>query len=696
MAGGDIFGIGTSGLLTSQRQLATTSHNISNVNTDGYSRQRAEQEARKPQYLGNGYIGTGVDVQTTVRLANEFLEEQIRNANSQYGRYDAYLELSSQLDNILANPDSGLTPTLESFFNALQEANDNPSSTPARQVLLTEANTLASRFKLLDDRFIQLNDQVNQQLVDLTQEVTDAARSIAKLNAEIVQKIGAGQGDMPNDLIDQREVLIKKIAENIDVHVVYQDDGAANLFIGSGQTLVIGTIASTLSTQQNQYNALDLDIMLSQGVGSVNITNQVTGGELQGVIEFKQEVLEESRRALGRIAMALSEEMNTQHRLGMTLQGTSSPFPLGGDFFTDLTVPIPALPGQIGTGNFEFNITDTRVLTTSDYRLDYDCVNYRLTRLSDNKQFTSATLNGAGSLNALIDPLDPNFVAGPTADPQGFNINELVAPVAGESFLIRPTFDATANFGVTVNNVLDIALASPLVSRHGNDTDLAIPGTTGSAINSGTGDITLPSITSLNNIPMAGNTVNTFNATLTFVNPNAGGNPGFDMTSSVGILNGVSLDYDPTTDFGGKTFVFDGTGGLPDFGGMSFRISGQPNLNDVFVIENNTDPFDDNRNGLLMSQLQTTKTLENSSTDFQSGYGIIVSNVGTKTHSAEVDLKAQLTLSEQARADRESYSGVNLDEEAANLLKFQQAYQASARVISVADEMFQTLIGAVS
>ncbi len=248
-----IFGIGTSGLLTAQRQLATASHNISNVNTEGYSRQRAEQAARQPQYSGSGYIGTGIDVQNTVRLANEFLEEQIRNANSQYGQFDAYLSLSKQIDNILANPDSGLTPTLESFFSALQEANDNPSSTPSRQVLLTEANTMADRFKLLDDRFTELNGQVNQSLVDVTQTITDAADSIAKMNADIVQKIGAGQGRMPNDLLDQREVLIKEIAEKIDVSVVYQDDGSANLFIGSGQSLVIGGVASTLSTQQNRY-----------------------------------------------------------------------------------------------------------------------------------------------------------------------------------------------------------------------------------------------------------------------------------------------------------------------------------------------------------------------------------------------------------------------------------------------------------
>ena len=689
---GSTMGIGTSGLLTAQRQLATASHNISNVNTEGYSRQRAEQAARLPQFSGSGYIGTGVSVETTVRLANEFLEEQIRDSNSQFGRYEAFHALSKQIDNLMANPDSGLTPTMESFFSALQEANDNPSSTPARQVLLTEANTMTERFKLLDERFIQLNDAVNQQLVDLTREVSDDARSLAQLNVAIVKRIGAGQGDMPNDLMDQREVLIKKIAENIDVSVIYQDDGAANLFIGSGQSLVIGGNAASMSTQRSKFNAEDLDIILTQGAGDANITNSVTGGELQGVLDFKENVLETSRRSLGRVAIAITEEINAQHQLGMTLQGTTAPFPLGQDFFSDLSGPLIGLPGQSSTNSASMSITDSRVLTTSDYRLNYDGSDVTLIRLSDNKTYTGTagpTLSDTiDNLNNQIDPAGPPYAMG--TDPQGFSISNTSVMSAGDTFLMRPTFEGAANIGVSVNNVLDIALASPIVSRHGNDSDLATPGTTGGAINSGTGDITLPSIANLDGFTMTGNAIDSFDITMTYNS----GIPGFDVTSSIVAIDGLILAYDPLNDFGGKTYTFDGST-LPLFGDVSFTISGKPNPDDVFVIENNNNPYDDNRNGLLMSKLQTVKTLENGSTDFQAGYAIIVSDVGTKTHSAEIDLLAQQTLSEQAKATRESYSGVNLDEEAADLLKFQQAYQASARVISIADEMFQTLLNSV-
>ncbi|MBE9525398.1 MAG: flagellar hook-associated protein FlgK [Proteobacteria bacterium] len=679
--GADILSIGTSGLLAAQRQLQTTSHNVSNVNTEGYTRQRAELEAIIPAYYAGhtGYIGTGVTVQTTVRLSNEFYEEQIRNGNSSYGQYDAFYDLSAQIDNVLANPTTGLTPTLESFYSALQEANDDPSSTPARQVLLTEANVLTDRFQLIDDHFTDLNNEVNNKLVSLASDVTSIASSIASLNIDIVKRIGAGQGSMPNDLIDQREVLIKKLSEKIDINVVYQDDGAANIFIGSGQTLVISGNAAGISTEINKYNSLELDIILTRGNAKEDITQTITGGELQGVLDFREDVLKPSVNSLGRIAIALSEEMNAQNRLGMTIQGSTAPFPLGGDFFTSQSSSPQVLDGQLSsTGIYTVDITNSKLLTTSDYKLDVNTAGeYRLTRLSDNFILNSAdlTLNGAQT----------------AAGTQGFDLTENTAAVAGESFLIQPTATAASSIGVQVNNVLDIALASPIIA--GEQTDAA----TGGALNTGTGEISSLVNSNVTNIPLSANggkITLTYDESLFGGQPNGGGFIVSDLNSSFASAN---IAFNPATDFLGKTFTFDGvtTPGLPDIGGMSFTLSGIPNDTDTFVIDDNTSPFDDNRNGLLMAQLQTTKTIENGSSDFQGAYGILVAFVGTKTHSAEVDLKAQFTLLEDAKATREGYSGVNLDEEAAFLLKYQQAYQASSKVISSANQMFQDLLNAL-
>jgi len=662
---GDILGIGVSGLSAAQRQLATAGHNISNVNTEGYSRQRAELEARTPQYFGTGYVGNGVNVQTTVRLANEFLEEQIRNGNSRLGLYDTFHALSSQIDNILANPESGLTPTLEGFYSALQEANDNPSSTPSRQVLLTEANILTDRFQLIDDRLIELNNEVNAQLKNITSEITVAASSIAKLNVDIMHKLGAGNGDMPNDLMDQREVLIKEMAEKIDISVIYQDDGAANIFIGSGESMVVGGLSSVLSTETNKYNAENLDVILTQGSGKANITNNISGGELQGIVDYKQQVLDPSRNSLGRIAIALSEEMNTQHKLGMTIQGSTDPFPLGQDFFTSLTGSPQMLDGQTGsTGVLGADVYDSKLLTISDYRLDsLGAGNYVLTRLSDGVNMTDTIAN-----------LNTNF-----ANIDGFDMTETIAAAAGETFLIRPTATASSLIDMKVNNVLDIALATPVVSAK------ATNNLTGEALNSGTGEISLPSIKNISDPPPS--PLLAADITLAF----SSGLTGFTVTNGPVAF----IAYDPVTDYSGKEFTFSDPSLPPSYGDITFTLSGLPDDTDTFVISNNTSPFDDNRNGLLMSALQTAKTIENGSTDFQGAYGIMVSDVGSKTHAAEVDLRAQQTLLDQANAERDSFSGVNLDEEAAQLLRYQQAYQASAKVIANADQMFQTLINAV-
>jgi len=443
---------------------------------------------------------------------------------------------------------------------------------------------------------------------------------------------------------------------------VEHDDGSANLFIGTGQSLVIGGVASQLEAQKNRFNVQDLDVIMTQGGSEIDITSSITGGELQGVIDFKNNVLEPSRRSLGRIAIAMTEEINAQHRLGMTLQSNTAPFPLGQDFFTSLTNSPQVLEGQVGsTGSYTSAITDSRILTTSDYRLDITGggANYTLTRLSDE----GIVYNGN-------DVLDLNTAA----ETQGFSITQGAGPVANESFLIRPTATASSSLDMFVNNVLDIALASPLVSG-------AASGVDGGALNSGTGEITLPTNGSIAGIPLAADISLTFDA----ANGDGAGGPGF-VVGGGPVLN---LAYDPATEFGGKTFNF------PTVADMTFTMSGQPIHDDVFVISNNEAPFDDNRNGLLMIQLQTTDLMENSSANFQSAYSIIVSDVGTKTHSSEIDLLAQQILSEQANAERDSYSGVNLDEEAADLLKYQQAYQASARVISAADEMFNALLNAV-
>ncbi|MFK5985704.1 MAG: flagellar hook-associated protein FlgK [Pseudomonadota bacterium] len=694
MASG-IFGIGTSGLLTAQQQIATTGHNISNVNTAGYARQRTEVSSSLPNFSGSGYTGTGVQIDTTRRFYDEFLEKQIRSSNSQLGRFERFNELAGQIDNILANPDAGLTPTIEDFYNALQEANDFPSSVPARSVLVTSANTLVDRFSLLQDRFIDLNNQTNSNLADVADEVTARAASIAELNQQISLQIGAGNGNLPNDAMDQREQLIKEISERIDVNVVYQSNGAVNLFIGSGQSLVLNSTAFTMSVRDGEYSPKDKEIFLSNTNTEINITSQIKGGELQGLVDFKKQVLEPSFNSLGRIAASISSEMNDQHSLGLTLQkDATGNYIQGGNFFNDITAPQSTFSSttNIGNAGFDVNITDTSALTTSDYELEFTFAagvyTYSMTRLSDNATFTGSSVlsNAAALVDLNGDLANTTLPSGNSINsPQGISISLASGAVtSGDRFFVQPTHELSRDIGVNVTDVLDIALASPIAVSEASDA-------LGVGTNTGTGTMEFVQFEApngnLTNIPISDalgaytNIVVTYNGT------------GFDISSAapaaVPAVAAGPIAYNPVTDSGATLTL-----GAP-YDSISFKVTGAPATGDSFLIGNNQSPQDDNRNGLIMASIQAKKTIQNGSADFQRAYGLMVADVGTRTHSSEVDLRAQTTLNDQAKQNRDSLSGVNLDEEASNLLRFQQAYQASAKVITVANDIFSTLLNTI-
>jgi len=690
----DLFNIGVSGLKTAQQQLATTGHNISNVNTPGYARQRTEQSSLKPSYSGAGYTGNGVQADNTVRYYDEFLEDQIRSSNSQLSKFETYNDLAAQVDNILANPDAGLTPTLEDFFSALQEANDYPSSAAARSVLLSSANTLTERFQSIQNNLNDLNSQANNRLVDISNEISSRSKSIAQLNEQIASY--SSSGTTPNDLLDKREQLIKEVSERVEVDVVYQDNGAANVFIGSGQPLVLGNNAFSMSVENSQYSPQDKRILLNGANGSIDMTAQIRGGELQGVMDFKSDILDASLNALGSIAASVSAEVNAQHQLGMTLRETSpGVFNLGGNFFSDISTG-NALnsSNNLGNASYTYNITDTSVLTSNDYEMSYSSNagldTFSLTRLSDGMVFSGSgadTTTALGALNNDLANLPPNAVN----TPQGISINLAGGVVqAGDSFLFQPTRELAGNISVQVSDELDIALASPLSSSKAVDN-------LGVGINNGTGEIQLQPLNgNVNNIPIDDGIGNPVDLVLSY------NGTGFDIstTTNPALAPYPAAAANPPINPGpivyssadsGQTYSLPGA----DYNQISFTLSGAPAIGDRFVISNNNSPVDDNRNGLEMANLQTKDSMLDSSADFQSAYGLMVAGVGTLTHSSEIDMAAQTTLSEQAQETRGSLSGVNLDEEAAQLLKFQQAYTAAAKVISTADDVFKTLLDAV-
>ncbi len=651
---GNLLGTAVSGLLTYQRSMATTGHNISNVNTPGYSRQRAEVSTRPPLGTTAGFVGNGVNMDTVRRSYDQFLTVQLRSTTAGSGDLTAYYEMARQIDNVVADPQAGLTPALQEFFHAVQSVSADPNSSSARQVLLSQATSLTNRFHYLDERLSNLQASVNTRIRNSTAQVNSLGQSIALLNQQIYEAQSHAGGQPPNDLLDQRDEAIRKLSELVAVSTVTQDDGMVNVFIGNGQTLVLAGDSATLSILQNEYDPESLDIGFSFAGGNVtNITDNLTGGELGGVLRFRSELLTTSAAELGRVAVGLSTAINAQHALGLDQNNA-----LGGDFFTDQTTSaaLASRNNNVATDvAYTVTVTNIAELEASDYRLDYNAGNYTVTRLSDN----AVVYSGAAGA------IDLTATEGFSLTPAGATINN------GDSYLIKPVSNGASGFGFELTSTTQVAAAASL--RTGMDIS-----------NLGNAKISQGSVSNTTNIPLGAA------ITLTY-DPNAlgAGIPGFTVTNGPG----GTIAYDPATESSGKTFTF------AAYGGFSFTISGTPQTGDVFTIANNTSGGGDNRNALALLDLQSSKTMINGASgptaSFETTYSLLVADVGARTRQAEIDQHAQQTLMQQANESWSNLSGVNLDEEAADLVKFQQAYQASAQVIAVAQSIFDTLIGAI-
>jgi flagellar hook-associated protein 1 FlgK len=653
-ATGNLLGTAVSGLLAYQRALAVTGHNTTNVNTPGYSRQRIELGTRPPLTSSAGFIGNGVDIDTVSRYYDQFVTTQLRATTSGSSRLDAYYAFAKQIDNVVADSQTGLMPALQSFFNAVSDVANNPSSTATRQVMLSQAEALVNRFHYMNDRMDDLETNANTQIRGAVAEINSLTQAIGQLNQQIYELEGIAAGQPPNDLLDQRDEALRQLSERLSVSVVTQDNGMLSVFAANGQTLVLGTDAATLSVLQNEYDPENLDVGLSFKGGAVtNITDALSGGTLGGALEFRDGLLETTRNELGRLAVGLSEVFNAQHQLGLDQSNL-----LGGDFFADLTVQT-AVESRFNNAATDYvftgTVTDVAGLKASDYRVEYNAGTYTVTRLSDN------TIVGTSAV--------PTFNLTAT---EGFTISSAGTTISnGDSFVLRLTSDAAGSIGVQITQASQIAAAGAVRA-------------TATLTNTGSGTITQGSVTNSSNLPLAAP------ITLTF-DPNAlgAGVPGFTVTGGPG----GTLAYNPATEGAGKSFTF------AAYGGYTFTVAGTPAAGDTFVIQSNAGGFADNRNALALAGLQSRLTMLNGATgptaSIYGAYSKIVSDVGARTKQAEIDSQAQGVMLQQAQDAWSNKSGVNLDEEAANLIKYQQIYQASAQLVVAASTVFDTLLAAV-
>ncbi len=911
------------GLQASQNALRTAGHNISNANTAGYTRQEVTYATRPEQYIGSaGFIGSGVTTTSIERVVNEFVTNQLRLDTSTFNQLNTFNNNIGKIDKLFSDSSTGLAGALQTFFAAMQNGANDPASTPGRQLIVTESESLSTRFNNLYQRLSEIEKSINSEVRTVTSQVSSLAKSIASLNQSIAEKVASGNGNMPNDLMDKRDEALRQLSELVSIQTVKQDTGDLNIFIGNGQPLVVGTSVSEFNVTNNG------SIQVVSKNSATDITSQISGGKLGGLLDFRDDVLFPSINEMGRIALAMADEFNTQQQQGIDLDGD-----YGQRIFGDINAPDIAQNRVVHGNNkapfdriLSVTIDNVNELTTSDYQFDIlpGSSNYVITRLSDKSVVTQGTLSGAYPATISFDGVSLNLTSGSF---QG-----------GDSFVLQPTKNGARDIRAEIKRPEDLAFASPirtqsntgnsgsglisagqvlsLVDSNGNrlpafstpgkisppviirftsettyevldNSDpgnpkplvpamreqIFVPGTSNNIFTSdigetvviGKGDrLGLPdgraaqTVTSLTD-PLAKNGYLAEQLHFTITDPKTGsqstrtittvpGASALETAAQISAISGVSArasttanitnlkldstDQDPPTqlfingkpiikyDAAGTAFHTDvpdiatdgeaafndylakqinenpdlktlgiraqsgtnpatgapelrlvassgvdldirfqassassldvndamgnpnvrvtgadtgagqlqgivvggkiditmaegitlgtspsnsplfGESSAPGFAASSFlgyqvAISGQPKAGDTFTIGFNTEGTNDNRNALAMVALDSKKLMQGGTLTLDDGYGKLVEEVGTRSSLLKINTEASKSLLEQTQSMRDGISGVNLDEEASDLIKFQQLYQANAQVISVARELFDTLINSL-
>ena len=433
---GSVLNIGLTALNAAQAGLVTTGHNISNAATAGYHRQRVDTSPQVPQISGGGFFGRGVSVDNVRRAYSEVLDRQGQLAQTQVSFYETYAAQVNQIGNLVADPASGLSPAMQEFFRAVQDVAASPGATTSRQALLSTSGALVSRFGALDQRMTELRTGVNLELAGTVDRANTIASQIARLNGQIATVAGTGR-QQPNDLLDQRDMLVMDLNKLVSAQVIRQSDGGYNITIGTGQALVVGEQALTLAVVPNADDPRQLDIGYQFTGAPVPIDSRsITGGSLGALLQFRSESLNPAQNALGRIAIGLGEMFNAQQRLGQDLNGVA-----GGDFFN---VPAPTVTsGSSTTATLGASIADVSALTLSDYRVSFDGTGFAVTRLSDNVV--------SGPFATLPQTIDGVTLAAGTG-----------TPAAGNSWLVQPTRFGARDLSLAFSDPSLIAAAAPV------------------------------------------------------------------------------------------------------------------------------------------------------------------------------------------------------------------------------------------
>lgn len=619
---------GSSALLAFQRALNTVGHNVANAATPGYSRQRVELAARPGQNIsGVGFTGSGVEVDRLQRLADGLVFARQVDSSGEVGRLTQLSAMSTRVDALVSDPATGLSSPWSSFFAATQDVASDPTSTVARSQMLARGEQLVARWRSMDGEFDRIEGEVDQRIAGHAASANQLAREIAEIN----QTIAAAGSNVSNDLLDQRDLRVDKLAALVGATTVEQDDGSLNVFTGGGQPMVLGARAMTLQTVSDPYRPGRMQLSLDGGGASqVILPAQSVGGEIGGLLEFRTRVLDPSRAELGRLATAFAMGMNAQQRAGVDYTGAP-----GTDMFALAPPATSAHALNTGTATFAARVGDVGALKGDDLHLSF------------NGGAWSAVRAGTGEAVPITG-------TGTAADPLRMDGVELVvagAPANGDRFSLRPTSEAAGALRQVMTDPAKVAAANPLQASI-------------DATNLGTGATRNPRVT--------------------------------DPAAFAG-FSGAAIEFIDAASYtvnGAGPYPY--TPGSPLTGpGWSVDLTGTPAAGDNFALAATPPRSADNGNARLLAGMDSKGLLAGGTLGLTQGLAQFTARAGSDARHAELSLEAQAAIHAQISAERESASGVNLDEEAADLMRFQQAYQAAAQVIGTADTLFQTLLGAV-
>ncbi|MDZ7861802.1 flagellar hook-associated protein FlgK [Acidovorax sp.] len=635
-----LLNVGARALLANQVALQTAGNNIANVNTPGYSRQTVVLQTVQGQFTGGGYIGQGVDVQTILRNQSELLTRQSATAGSVQAGDIVRAERLRQLQDVFSGGATGLGAAINDMMNAFSDVVSAPTDITARTLALTRMDETASRMRSAAERVDEIEYTVKEQLQSSITAINSLAGQIAAVNEQIARAKGNGQ--TPNDLLDNRDQLIREMNQYVQTTQIPADDGTVGLFVGGSQPLVLGTTPSQVSVDDaTQFPGSGQLKLFFNRPGSPAIEvdeNTLGGGSVSGLLRFNNTDLSESRNLLGRMAMAIGMTMNEQHKLGLTLDGQ-----VGKDLFS-IPTSMPGLTNGAGVGTVTFS--DPTKFAASDYEIRFTTGTAgQVVRLSDGK---ATPFTDAANLATL--------------DIDGLTFNLTTPGVPGDRMLFQPFNTAGANINALVYSPRDLAAANPIN---------AAMGTT----NGGT-------------LQLSG-----LKATDTLVAPPIPGGVTLTFTAGPPTTYAVTGSTTPPSGTAGLAYT---SGSTITIDGWEIKLQGTPKTGDTVRVGNALDPqYGDTYtrnagNATALMNLRDVKMFDEST--LADGYAGLMAQVGTRTQSATFAAELSTTIAGNLERDRTAVSGVNLDEEAAKLIQYQQAYQASAKMLQIAQSVFDTLI----